>query len=140
MAAVESQKAPGQQGLIPIEQAGISQPGSSNCRPLAPPRSRTQRSCVDADAISRPGWMRLSLGDTEEPPIHARGLSPTSAPVPNPVQHSCRPTSTLVLNRSYLFYSSFSFFVLLSTYIGVPLAAPSLITIEARRSSGMFVP
>ena len=57
----------------------------------------------------------------------------------DPVQHSCRPTSAPVLNRSR---SSFFLFSLLSRY-GVPLAAPYAISIEARRpvrrrSSGIF--
>ena len=57
--------------------------------------------------------------------LRTSSRAPTSASLPNPVQHVCRPTSAPMLNRFYLFYKFFLiFFLLLSTY-GVPLAAPS---------------
>ena len=52
-------------------------------------------------------------------------------------QHSCRPTSASVMNRSYLF--SISVFSS-SIYVWGTLAAPSLCPNEASRPSGIFAP
>ena len=49
---------------------------------------------------------------------------PTSAFLPTPVQHVCRPTSTPMLNRFYLLYISLFFSPLSYLYVyGVPLSA-----------------
>ena len=79
---------------------------------------------------SRPAAMWLRRRPSPSPAANLRTHT-------DQVPHSCRPRSALVLNRFYLFYSfCSSSFLLLSTY-GVPLAAPSVCTIEARLSVGV---
>ena len=53
-------------------------------------------------------------------PLRTSSRAPTSALLPTPVPHVCRPTSTPVLNRFYLFYSSFFSSPLFYLYLGYP--------------------
>ena len=57
-------------------------------------------------------------------PLRASSRAPTSAPMPTPVQHVCRPTSTPMLNRFYLFYISFFSSPLFYLYVGYPSRHP----------------
>ena len=57
-------------------------------------------------------------------PLRTSSRAPTSALLPTPVQHVCRPPSTPMLNRFYLFYISLFSSPLFYLYLGYPSRHP----------------